>query len=760
MGPPRLRIDGGTFRDPSNREITLRGINVAGDAKYPRYPDIPTHTVEGFFDGDSASFVGRPFPLQDAPEHFARLREWGYNTLRYIFTWEAIEHAGPGIYDDEWIAFTIELLRSAKQYGFYVFMNPHQDVWSRFSGGSGAPLWTLYAAGLNPRTLKDTEAAFVQNTYDDPAEYPKMIWSTNYTRLVCQTMFTLFWAGRDFAPKAVIDGMNIQDYLQSHFILAVKYLAQKIHDAGDIEDEVIIGWESMNEPHRGLIGVQDISVIPPDQQLQLGTSPTAFQAMLTGSGRPCEIATWAFGSFGPHQTGRELVDPEGKSAWLSSDYDDTKYGWKRDPGWKLGECLWAQHGVWDPSSDLLLQKDYFSKTPKTGEKLDYEKFTNSYFLDHYRAYRDAIRSVWPSSIMLCQPPVMELPPALKGTADDDPNMVHAVHFYDGLTLLTKHWNRLYNVDVIGVLRGKYLTPAFAVKIGETAIRNCLRNQLKFLRDESLQYVGNHPLIFTEIGIPYDMDDKYAYKTGDYSSQIRAMDANHFALEGSTGNGFTLWLYMTKNDHEWGDQWNGEDLSIFSLDDLEIPKSFDETLKQQLDPRAPSFSESQSSTGDERVGPRDLKRVLNPQSLSLPSERLQSGSDERRSYRAAEAYIRPSPILTHGNVTSFAFDLRNCTFTMALTAPTSTASDTPTEIYLPKFHFPSSSTVVSVSGGKWSIKRDKVESREVQCLLWWHAEGNQDIRIQGLKRKAGEDADVGAEDDSYLDQCQRGTCCLM
>ena len=58
-------------------------------------------------------------------------------------------------------------------------------------------------------------------------------------------------------------------------------------------------------------------------------------------------------------------------------------------------------------------------------------------------------------------------------------------------------------------------------------------------------MGNHPMIFTEIGIPYDMDDKHAYKTGDYSSQISAMDANHFALEGSTANGFTLWLYTTQ-----------------------------------------------------------------------------------------------------------------------------------------------------------------------------------------------------------------------
>jgi hypothetical protein len=35
------------------------------------------------------------------------------------------------------------------------------------------------------------------------------------------------------------------------------------------------------------------------------------------------------------------------------------------------------------------------------------------------------------------------------------------------------------------------------------------------------------------------------QTGDYSSQTSAMDANHFALEGSTSNGFTWWVYETE-----------------------------------------------------------------------------------------------------------------------------------------------------------------------------------------------------------------------
>ena len=104
-------------------------------------------------------------------------------------------------------------------------------------------------------------------------------------------------------------------------------------------------------------------------------------------------------------------------------------------------------------------------------------------------------------------------------------------------------SRYWNVDVFGILRGKYLSPAFAIKIGETAIRNCLRDQLIAIKNEGIEYMGNHPCVFTEIGIPYDMDDKYAYKTGDYTSQSLAMDANHFALEGSGVNGFALWVYI-------------------------------------------------------------------------------------------------------------------------------------------------------------------------------------------------------------------------
>lgn len=275
-----------------------------------------------------------------------------------------------------------------------------------------------------------------------------MIWATNYTRMACQVLFTLFFAGREFAPKAIIDGVNIQDYLQNHLIAACKHLALRIREAGDLDQQVVIGWESLNEPNRGMIGLPDVSVVPPEQQLQKGTSPTAWQAILTGSGRACEISTWEFGGMGPYKSGSTLVDPQGTMAWLSKDYDESHYGWKRDAGWKLGQCLWAQHGVWDPSSDTLLKNEYFACDPRNGETISYEYFTNHWFMDYYRRYKTEIRDIFPETIMFCQPPVLELPPTIKGTADDDPNMVFTPHFYDGLTLMQKKWYAVRKSDCI------------------------------------------------------------------------------------------------------------------------------------------------------------------------------------------------------------------------------------------------------------------------------------------------------------------------
>ncbi|HVK78979.1 MAG TPA: cellulase family glycosylhydrolase, partial [Verrucomicrobiae bacterium] len=143
-----IDTDGDRFIDADGRHIILRGVNLGGDCKLP-YPDGGTNFPSDFSDHRTVTFVGRPFPLADAEQHFARLRHWGFNTLRLLTTWEAVEHAGPGQYDEAYLDYFAEIARMAGEYGFVVFVDFHQDVWSRMSGGSGAPGWTFEALGLD-----------------------------------------------------------------------------------------------------------------------------------------------------------------------------------------------------------------------------------------------------------------------------------------------------------------------------------------------------------------------------------------------------------------------------------------------------------------------------------------------------------------------------------------------------------------------------------------------------------------------------------
>jgi hypothetical protein len=82
-------------------------------------------------------------------------------------------------------------------------------------------------------------------------------------------------------------------------------------------------------------------------------------------------------------------------------------------------------------------------------------------------------------------------------------------------------------------------------------------------------MGGIPALIGEFGIPFDLNGGRAYRSGDFTRQIQALDASFQAMDANLLSA-TLWNYTADNSNAHGDQWNGEDLSIFSRDQQTDP----------------------------------------------------------------------------------------------------------------------------------------------------------------------------------------------
>ncbi|CAD7956297.1 unnamed protein product [Amoebophrya sp. A120] len=237
-------------------ELTTKDINTskqptigtAGTAAALASPSSPARP-QGAQNPNKISFVNRPFPLSEADDHFRRLLALGFTFFRLCITWEAVEPNESGVYDEEYLEYLEKLVSRARDFGISVFIDFHQDVWSRYCGGSGAPKWTLEAVGLAPGKFKECLAAvrhsdfassssssssydkFSSGSCSSADDYPKMWWANNHMHLACATMFSLFFAGDDFAPNFRINKKCSKLYANRG-----DFDTLQVHDAGLVVD--------------------------------------------------------------------------------------------------------------------------------------------------------------------------------------------------------------------------------------------------------------------------------------------------------------------------------------------------------------------------------------------------------------------------------------------------------------------------------------------------------------------------------------------
>jgi endoglycosylceramidase len=190
---PFYYSDGRWIKDSSDRVLVLRGMNVTGSNKWP--------------DPETGKF----YPSWLSPDDFKRIASWGYNSVRFLIIWEAIEPER-GVFDESYLNDVYTITEWARDAGLLTILDMHQDIYSRKFYGDGAPLWAVLDDGI-PFT-------------------PRTPWFMNYSEPAVQRAFDSFWQNRD----------GIQDeYFESW-----KRVAEKFADA-----DWVVGFDIMNEPFPG-----------------------------------------------------------------------------------------------------------------------------------------------------------------------------------------------------------------------------------------------------------------------------------------------------------------------------------------------------------------------------------------------------------------------------------------------------------------------------------------------------------------------------
>jgi len=181
------RVAPQALRDAEGRIVIYHGVNVCNHAKYA--PDfLPWQTREDFM----------------------RLRGWGFNLVRYLVFWEAIEPE-PGVYDTAYLDATKERIQWLGEAGIDVVVDLHQDLCGRHYGGSGFPEWMRDDDGI-PFT-------------------PRQPWNLNYLEPAVLACLENFWESHP---------------MQDRYLNMAARLLEEVDPLPNV-----VGLDLINEPFNG-----------------------------------------------------------------------------------------------------------------------------------------------------------------------------------------------------------------------------------------------------------------------------------------------------------------------------------------------------------------------------------------------------------------------------------------------------------------------------------------------------------------------------
>lgn len=176
------------IRDNQNRITIYHGVNIANHTKMTD-TGVPWHS----------------------PEDYAKLKEWGFNLVRYLVHWDKLEPT-ENVIDTNYLNAIKLRWKWMDSIGIDFIVDVHQDLYAKKFSGNGFPQWTINDEGIKFNKRKP--------------------WNANYLEPAVITAYKNYWNNK---------------YLKYKYTNAVKIFAENASEFNHA-----IGIDLMNEPFNGI----------------------------------------------------------------------------------------------------------------------------------------------------------------------------------------------------------------------------------------------------------------------------------------------------------------------------------------------------------------------------------------------------------------------------------------------------------------------------------------------------------------------------
>ncbi|HEX6282863.1 MAG TPA: cellulase family glycosylhydrolase, partial [Nitrososphaera sp.] len=227
--------NGSWFNDDQGRYLLFRGVNFASRTKLAPYlPIAPLETK-------NLSQLNLKEEIKSVEPELDRLRDLGFNIVRLLISWKAIEPRPNTNLDEllpegkQYLTCVKEIIDELHARNLYVFLDFHQDIAHEVYGGDGFPDWAL--------------AADIEHKLPEPSNLQDKKWMIKYvTNKSLKKTLTSFWRNdlTNIEGENKLEHFPVRTHLEKTIGQTARFFRSLNNGAGH---PAILGIEPFNEPH-------------------------------------------------------------------------------------------------------------------------------------------------------------------------------------------------------------------------------------------------------------------------------------------------------------------------------------------------------------------------------------------------------------------------------------------------------------------------------------------------------------------------------